>query len=252
MTASSSAHAGQVHSPACGAGLIDVHHHIVPPFYLDERRAQIAGARGGQISPQWLNWTPELALAEMDAHGVAKAVLSLSSPGVWFGDRTAARHTTRRCNCYAADLAQRHPGRFGLFAALPLTARLQAQAEAAPVPDNLPVLGNNAYRLSLGAFRQQPGRQMDLPPEVIGGSNHYRICPVGSDVEVLAGRLADVTGRPAASFSDEVLKQMIRLMRRDVRAGRQIVYDDPEPLSELLSRAILTVSAAAIDQRPTP
>ncbi len=106
--------------------------------------------------------------------------------------------------------------------------------------------------LPLGAFRQQPGRQMDLPPAVIGGSYHYRICPVGSDAEVIAGRLAEVTGRPAASFSDEVLKQMIRLMRRDVRAGRQIVYDDPEPLPELLSRAILTVSAAAIDQRPTP
>ncbi len=151
-----------------------------------------------------------------------------------------------------ARVGNPHMQDYQLDQLLPLTARLQAQAEAAPVPDNLPVLGNNAYRLPLGAFRQQPGRQMDLPPAVIGGSYHYRICPVGSDAEVIAGRLAEVTGRPAASFSDEVLKQMIRLMRRDVRAGRQIVYDDPEPLPELLSRAILTVSAAAIDQRPTP
>ena len=82
-----------------------MHHHIVPPFYLAENRERIAGSRGGQITPAWLEWSPELALGEMDAHGVASAVLSLSSPGVWFGDREAARRTTRRCNDYAADLA---------------------------------------------------------------------------------------------------------------------------------------------------
>ena len=35
-------------------GLIDVHHHIIPPFYLDENRERIAGSRGGKISPAWL------------------------------------------------------------------------------------------------------------------------------------------------------------------------------------------------------
>src|SRR4051812_30520505 len=34
--------------------LIDIHHHIVPPFYLAENRERIAGSRGGQISPAWL------------------------------------------------------------------------------------------------------------------------------------------------------------------------------------------------------
>src|SRR5579863_2029562 len=36
--------------------LIDVHHHIIPPFYLAENRDRIAGSRGGQISPAWLGW----------------------------------------------------------------------------------------------------------------------------------------------------------------------------------------------------
>ena len=71
--------------------LIDVHHHIIPPFYIAENRDRIAGSRGGQITPAWLEWTPEKALIAMDQHHVATAVLSLSSPGVWFGDVQVAR-----------------------------------------------------------------------------------------------------------------------------------------------------------------
>src|SRR5262245_24079839 len=100
--------------------LIDVHHHIVPPFYLAENRDRIAGSRGGHISAAWLEWNPQKTLDAMDEHGVATAVLSLSTPGVWFGDAEAARRTARQCNDYAADLARSHPGRFGLFSALPL------------------------------------------------------------------------------------------------------------------------------------
>lgn len=102
------------------AGLIDVHHHHIPPFYLAENRERIAGARGGQLSAAWQNWTPERAIEAMDRSGVQTAVLSLSTPGVWFGDAAAARSMSRRVNEYAADLGRRHPGRFGLFAALPL------------------------------------------------------------------------------------------------------------------------------------
>jgi predicted TIM-barrel fold metal-dependent hydrolase len=39
---------------------------------------------------------------------------------VWFGDVQVARTTARRSNEYAAELGHKHPGRFGLFAALPL------------------------------------------------------------------------------------------------------------------------------------
>jgi 6-methylsalicylate decarboxylase len=103
-----------------GPGLIDVHHHAIPPAYLAENRERIAGSRGGQISRAWLEWTPEQSLAAMDAHGVETAVLSLSTPGVWFGDAAAARRTARMFNEYAAGLVRDHPGRFGLFAAVPL------------------------------------------------------------------------------------------------------------------------------------
>ena len=52
--------------------LIDVHHHIVPPFYLAENRDRIVAAGGGRINPAYSSWTPEQSLAAMDKHGPAK------------------------------------------------------------------------------------------------------------------------------------------------------------------------------------
>ncbi|MEJ2480243.1 MAG: hypothetical protein P8Y78_08700 [Acidihalobacter sp.] len=120
---------------------------------------------------------------------------------------------------------------------LPLATSLQVLDEEEPVPDDLPILGYNAYRLPMSVFRQRAGRPMDLPPEAIGSEYRYRISPVVSDAPVIAGRLAEVTGRPAGEFPDEVLERMIRLMRRDLRAGKRIVYDRPENLLELYERA---------------
>src|SRR5262245_25072033 len=100
--------------------LIDLHHHIIPPFYLAENHDRILDLRGGRISPAWLQWTPQHTLDAMDQHDVATAILSLSMPGVWFGDAQAARRTARRCNEYATELARSHPGRFGLFATVGL------------------------------------------------------------------------------------------------------------------------------------
>ena len=91
--------------------LVDVHHHFVPPFYLAENRERITASGGGRINQ---------AIAAMDEQGVATAILSLTTPGVWFGDAKAAAQTARRANEYAAALARNHPGRFGLFAATPL------------------------------------------------------------------------------------------------------------------------------------
>lgn len=91
---------------------IDVHHHVVPPAYL----AQIASRRIGAPAL----WTPELSIEDMDRSGIAKSVLSLIQPGVWFGDVAEARRLAREANDYGAGVARDFPGRFGLFATLPL------------------------------------------------------------------------------------------------------------------------------------
>lgn len=126
---------------------------------------------------------------------------------------------------------------FQLSQLLPLATALQVEDDEEPLPADLPMLGNNAYRCSLDFFRQTEGRFMDLVPEAIGGTYRYRICPLVSDPPVLAGRLAEVTGQPAADFPHAIMVQMIRLMRRDLRAGNRIVYDDPVKLLDLYTRA---------------
>lgn len=120
---------------------------------------------------------------------------------------------------------------------LPLATGLQILDEKEAVPDDLPILGANAYRLTLEFFRQVPGRFMDLPPEQIGGNYGYRVCPVVSDPPVLAGRLAQVTGQPASSFPAPVLEQMVRLMRRALREGQRIDWDEPQALLFLYEQA---------------
>ncbi|MEH6685894.1 MAG: hypothetical protein V7693_01385 [Halopseudomonas sabulinigri] len=120
---------------------------------------------------------------------------------------------------------------------MPLATNLQIMDEEQAVPDDLPILGHNAYRLTLSFFRQRADRFMDLVPEAIGGRYGFRICPVVSDPAVIAGRLSEVTGLPASSFPSAVLEQMVRLMRRDLRAGERIVYDEPAQLMALYQRA---------------
>lgn len=99
---------------------IDVHHHFVPAFYFSENKERIAAAAGGRIHPGYASWTPEGTIEVMDQQGVATAVLSLTTPGVWFGSPKPAAELARRVNEYAADLVQRHPRRFGFFAVIPL------------------------------------------------------------------------------------------------------------------------------------
>jgi Predicted metal-dependent hydrolase of the TIM-barrel fold len=97
-----------------------VHQHFVPRFYFSDNRERIAAAAGGRMHPAYASWSLEQTIAAMDTEGVSTAVLSLTTPGVWFGDPKAAAQTARRVNEYAADLARSHPRRFGLFAAIPL------------------------------------------------------------------------------------------------------------------------------------
>lgn len=101
-------------------GMLDVHHHFVPRFYFSDYQDRIAAAAGGRMHPAYANWTCEQSIAAMDQQGVTTAVLSLTTPGVWFGDAKAAAQAARRVNEYAADVARSNPGRFGLFAVIPL------------------------------------------------------------------------------------------------------------------------------------
>jgi 6-methylsalicylate decarboxylase len=93
---------------------IDTHHHIVPGFYRDwlERNGHTAG---GMPIPQW---TPDSSLSFMDAHKIATAIFSVSTPGAYIGNAAEAREIARRVNIETAQIVAKNPARFGFFATL--------------------------------------------------------------------------------------------------------------------------------------
>lgn len=97
---------------------IDVHHHMLPPEYVNLTRERINEVVSGLASV--LAWTPEVTLEQMEQHGVASAILSLPVPGAWYEGKEKSRKLARISNEYGARMTQDYPGRFGVFAAVPL------------------------------------------------------------------------------------------------------------------------------------
>lgn len=115
-------------------GRIDVHHHLLPPPLLEAlSRHGISDMAGGPVP----KWSPQQSLDVMDVHGIELAVTSVSAPGVRFAGEAEARTLARACNEYSADMAARHPGRFGTFAILPMPFAESACTEAVRALDVL-------------------------------------------------------------------------------------------------------------------
>ena len=95
---------------------IDVHQHVVPPFYA-QALASHGGDPSGSVTPEW---SPDRALAFMDSQQIASAILSVSTPSVVGWAPSERRQMARRINEYTADLVAGRPERFGSFATLPL------------------------------------------------------------------------------------------------------------------------------------
>ena len=93
---------------------IDAHHHFSPPIW-------VAAMKGNPLlqAPN-TTWTPEKSIEDLDRGGGAAAVLSITNPGLYLGDKAQAIRLARECNDYGAKVVQAHPTRFGLFAAMPL------------------------------------------------------------------------------------------------------------------------------------
>lgn len=116
------------------AGRIDVHQHLLPPAYVDLLRRHGVALVAGRELPEW---SPEAAIALMDAAGIATGVVSVSTPGVTFLPGPDAVAAARSVNDYSAALVAEHPGRFGFFATLPMPDVHASAAEAARALDDL-------------------------------------------------------------------------------------------------------------------
>jgi hypothetical protein len=72
----------------------------------------VAGYTTWFALPQLQPWTPAKDIEEMDRDGVAAAMLSCTTPGIWFGDPEETRGLAREMNDFGAR--RRHRNSFEL------------------------------------------------------------------------------------------------------------------------------------------
>lgn len=107
------------------SGFIDVHHHVVPPWYREAVTQNYP-----DLYMHLPAWSVESDGELMEHQGMATAILSLSDPGVFFADQALASKLARRYNEFVAKLIAQFPRHYGAFGVLPLPDT-QAATEAA-------------------------------------------------------------------------------------------------------------------------
>lgn len=93
---------------------IDVHHHPSPPSYLEARS-------DNRYAAAQIGWSAAKSIEDMDRGGVAVSMLSLPhSKHIFHGPVKEDLRLVREWNDFMAKLKSDHPGRFGVFASLPI------------------------------------------------------------------------------------------------------------------------------------
>ncbi|KVH40869.1 amidohydrolase [Burkholderia cepacia] len=132
---------------------IDVHHHFVPPAYrIAMSRHGLNHVAGAELP----KWSPEISLSVMDSNAIKTALLSISAPGVYFGNLNEACGLARECNEYAASTRDAYPGRFGSFAVLPMPFTEESCREAVYAFDVLSAEGVVLLGSTEGKFLGAP------------------------------------------------------------------------------------------------
>jgi predicted TIM-barrel fold metal-dependent hydrolase len=97
----------------------------MPPAFLSGVREYLMSAwrvagRQQSLPATLRDWSPQKSVAEMDKNGVAASIVSFPSAVISPGNSESARTLARKINEYGAQLVRDYPGRFGLFATVPL------------------------------------------------------------------------------------------------------------------------------------
>ena len=123
-----------------GFPLIDIHQHVIPDGY----RSALAriGVMGSGENP-WPQWSMARTLELMDEHGIAGVMLSIASPGAYFGDVEFTRGLVRDCNEALARMVGDRPAKFGAMGFVPLPDVAAAAREVDYVLDVLELDGIN-------------------------------------------------------------------------------------------------------------
>lgn len=137
-------------------GLVDVHAHFTTPRYVAQAKASGQRCPDGMPEQAWPSWTVDTQLEFMDLVGIARSYLSISSPGVHFGDDAQARALAREVNDAAAALVDAYPHHFGFFASLPLPDTDGACVEVCRAIDDLGASGVTMLSNAGGRYLGHP------------------------------------------------------------------------------------------------
>ncbi|MEP7315046.1 MAG: amidohydrolase family protein [Pseudomonadota bacterium] len=120
--------------------IIDVHAHYQPP-----------AIRGMNLPGPMNAWDLQKQIEDMDAAGVTRAMLSVTTPGVPATGETG-RRIARESNEYAAKLAADHGRRFGFFTCVPMDDMDAALQEVAHGFDALKAQGVGLFTSYSGSW----------------------------------------------------------------------------------------------------
>ena len=134
------------------AARIDVHQHFIPDFYKAALAKVGVNDSGGN---PWPKWSLQQTVDVLDRYDCA-SVLSISSPGTFFGDPGFAGYLCRKLNEFAAKLVAEHPKRFAVMAVVPLPDVPTALKELEYALDVLKLDGVNLLTHVGDAYLGQP------------------------------------------------------------------------------------------------
>lgn len=198
---------------------IDVHHHLLSPQYVKELADVGVIESGGVPFPQW---KPEDSLSMMDRQGIDTALLSVSSPGLCFGNGAKIREMARLLNEFAAQCQARWPERFGFFATLPLPDVEAALAETAYALDVLHAdgigllsnyagiyLGDPAFDAIFAALDQRAA-VVFIHPTVFTGREIPAAKNAGSPISTLPGFMLEFVFDTTRAVANLVLSGTLK------------------------------------------
>jgi predicted TIM-barrel fold metal-dependent hydrolase len=241
-------------------GLIDVHAHFTTEAYIAAAKAAGHLRPDGMPEQYWPRWTACEHLDLMDRVGVQKAILSISSPGVHFGDDTAARALATDVNDAAAAIVHAHPERFGFFASLPTPDVQGALRELLRALDELGAAGivlmTNSHGHYVGDGRFAPLlAELDRRAAVVllhpTSTEHHEVVDLGRPRPMLeflfdtARTVIDyiLAGNaeryPAIKLVVPHAGGVLPLLAERVELFRSVVFGEPVgrlPVSDLLAR----------------
>ena len=186
--------------------IIDTHHHIYPPRYTTANLQRIIDDSGALPGSAYTGWSPQSALEQMAKAGIRSAVVSMTSPGIWWGEAEQGRVWARDCNEFGAKMAKDFPGRFGMFAAIPLPDTEGSLREIAYALDTLQLDG-------IGLLTSYAGRPLGDPSfaPVFDELNRRKVALFVHPTMSCCGMKIPGVDPPAIDFSTDTTRALASL-----------------------------------------